>query len=135
MPLLGRVSAIDRVCSTSATSSSTSGSTLSGAMSAARTWRLTSRRTWHAAPGAHRAPTPPARLRLCGSNVGGPYVALYFGADMPALPGRTPPLHRLQHVLSGYRHPPRISYGRAHHRDRIEGLRAHGVGARGATRR
>ena len=45
MPSSGRAKEIDRVCSTSTTSSSTSRSTLSVVMSAARTWRCASART------------------------------------------------------------------------------------------
>ena len=51
-------------------------------------------------------------LDLVGGNLYGPDLALRFGADMPALPGRTPFLHRRQHLLRRRRHPLRI-HGRA----------------------
>jgi hypothetical protein len=38
----------------------------------------------------------------------GPELALCFGADMPALPGRTVFLHSRQHFLRGRRHPFRV---------------------------
>ena len=47
-------------------------------------------------------------LDLVGGNLYGPDLALCFGADMPALPGRTVFLHRLQHLLRRRRHPLRI---------------------------
>ena len=56
-------------------------------------------------------------LDLVGGNLRGPDVALRFGADMPALPGRTPLLHRRQHLLRGRCHPLRI-HGRARRRGR-----------------
>ena len=59
-------------------------------------------------------------IELVGCDFGGSYVALRLGADMPALPGRTPLLHRLQYLLRCRCHPLRI-YVRA--RDEI-GLRA-----------
>ena len=63
-------------------------------------------------------------LDLVDGNLYGPDLALYFGADMPALPGRTVFLHRLQHFLRRRRHPLRIHQG-ACHRDRIERLANH----------
>ena len=58
-------------------------------------------------------------LCFLGCDFGGPYLALSFSPDMPALPRRTPFFHRLQHFLPGRRQPLRIHPG-ACHRDRIE---------------
>ena len=65
-------------------------------------------------------------LDFVGGNLDGPDVALRFGADMPALPGRTPLLHRRQHRLRRRRHPLRV-HCRARDRDGVEGRADHGL--------
>jgi hypothetical protein len=53
-------------------------------------------------------------------------VALRLGADMPALPGCTPFLHRLQHFPRRHRHPLCI-HMRAWRRGRVESIGDHGL--------
>jgi hypothetical protein len=63
-------------------------------------------------------------IDLVGCNVSGSYVALRFGADMPALPGRTPLLNRSQHFRGGRCHPV-SAQGRARREGGVECLTDH----------
>ena len=65
-------------------------------------------------------------VNFVGGNLRRPDVALRFGADMPALPGRTVFLHRGQHLLRGRRHPLRV-HGRAPRGAGVEGVGDHGL--------
>jgi hypothetical protein len=65
-------------------------------------------------------------INLVGIDFGSPDLALCFGADMPALPGRAVGFHRRQDLLSGRGHPLRV-HGRVRRGGRIEGLLDHGL--------
>ena len=73
-------------------------------------------------------------INLFGIYLSSPDVALRFGADMPALPGRPVCFHRRQHLPRGRRHPLPIRC-RALGEGRSEGLVDHGLdGVRSAER-
>jgi hypothetical protein len=65
-------------------------------------------------------------IDFVGGNLYGPELALCFGADMPALPGRATFLHRRQHFLRARRHPLR-AHGWARYPGGVQSMCDHGL--------
>jgi hypothetical protein len=65
-------------------------------------------------------------INFVGGNLYGADLALRFGSDMPALPGRPPFLHRRQHPTRRHRHPLRV-HDAARHTAGVEGVGDHGL--------
>jgi hypothetical protein len=73
-------------------------------------------------------------INFGGGDRYGPDVALCFGADMPALPGRAPFLHRRQHFLHGRCNPLRVQKD-AWRGAGLEGVADHGLDRIGSAER